>query len=190
MHRHRNSPSDRYGTIENFKLYRWLGIKQRVDAKNTNPDLASYRNNNIKIKMTKQEFYDFCDANKRKIITMYKKANGDRRLVPSVGRIDHDKDYSIGNISIILNWKNASDHRFHVKKPIVGVHISLNKIKRFRGVNTKDSIKANLKSSELWRICNKKKGYGNKHRNYYWFYENDPCLHELLKKRNIKLLVI
>lgn len=63
--------------------------------------------------MTKSEFYDFAnnDANFNTLFSNWGQSNYDRKLAPSIDRIDSSKGYEIGNVRFVTfseNCRNTS----------------------------------------------------------------------------------
>lgn len=63
-----------------------------------------------KVILTKEEFYNWSTncIEFYSLFENYKNSNFDRKLAPSVDRIDSDKGYEIGNIRFITHSKNSS----------------------------------------------------------------------------------
>jgi len=91
--------------MEYFKVQSWQDINRRtVNGKHANPDHYKnevYFRKGIRVEMSRQEFYSFCDANEENIISLYAQGK-----TPSVDRIDASKDYCVDNIQILSLKQN------------------------------------------------------------------------------------
>lgn len=98
-------PSKTKGTLEWFRRVTWIGINGRtVNGKHPMPhhaSSASYLKKGIKLGMTKEEFYSWCDENREVILALW--AAGQR---PSVDRVDSSGDYTIKNIRVLSLQEN------------------------------------------------------------------------------------
>jgi hypothetical protein len=98
--RHRFATEEVY----NWTVNKWNTINQRTvngkyvreSASSINPQHQSYLKKGIKIEISKEDFFDYCSDNEKKILEMM--VNGQR---PSIDRIDIEKDYTWENIQII-----------------------------------------------------------------------------------------
>jgi len=70
-----------------------------------------YLRKGVELRMTKPEFMQFCYDNKNTIESMIASAKGERRLRPSIDRIDSSGHYSIDNIRIVTVHDNVSKPR-------------------------------------------------------------------------------
>ncbi len=98
--RHRFATEEVY----TWTVNKWNTINQRTvngkyvreSASSINPQHQSYLKKGIKIEISKEDFFDYCSDNEKKILEMM--VNGQR---PSIDRIDIEKDYTWENIQII-----------------------------------------------------------------------------------------
>jgi len=85
------------GTIEYFKCSTWGNLLKRCsNTGKLTKNNKSYAKKGIKLLMTKDEYYKFCDSQKQIILDFY--MNGD---TPSIDRIDPFGDYKIENLRIL-----------------------------------------------------------------------------------------
>ena len=93
-------PSKTIGTLAYFKRSSWNNINSRTIngscADSTNPKNKAYFEKGVKLTMTKNSFYRFCDENENTIMKIYKSGE-----IPTVDRIDSNKNYHINNIQIM-----------------------------------------------------------------------------------------
>lgn len=106
--RERNINRHRY-SIERLLLSRYYGIKTRCTK-----NLANGRSYIVKGKnfMTKQEWLLWCyhEDNYKKFMTLYNvwvQNNFERKLSPSIDRINHDESYIEGNLQWITTSENS-----------------------------------------------------------------------------------
>lgn len=97
----KNSPCEKRGTLSHFKKYRWKDLNKRTINGSQSVRLAkknnsSYRNKQVELQLTKDEFYSFCDDNQQVIKSIYESGE-----VPSIGRVDSNGHYSLDNMRII-----------------------------------------------------------------------------------------
>lgn len=94
-------------TFEYFKMSGWHKINSRT-INGTNPawgnSLAKkyYLDKKIKIKLTREQWLNFCKRHKKRIETIYKSG----QLV-GINRINSDKHYELGNIQIVSHKRNT-----------------------------------------------------------------------------------
>lgn len=103
---YKQTPSRTKGTLAFFKRQSWQDINRRT-VNGQFADMSNYRNkcyleNDVRVEMSKDEFYDFCETNKRKILKLYKEGH-----TPSIDRIDPTKNYEIGNIQVMSLSENV-----------------------------------------------------------------------------------
>lgn len=109
----KKSPSQTWGRLEYFKHKIWNSINSRTingaHPQWNDKDAKRYLKKGIKVLLSKQEFYSWCDDNKNKIMNLYKKAKKckNKFLGPSVDRINTNKHYSLDNIRIISKKRNT-----------------------------------------------------------------------------------
>ena len=162
--------SQTHGTMAYFKLNRWSGIKSRTNPSDKKYGISAYAKRGIKLKMTKDEFYMFCDLNEKKIMQMWqKKALGD---APSINRIDSMKHYSLDNIEIITQRQNCSS-QIKQTRPIIGINIKTSEVIRFRGCTTNEVKQLKWDPSTIHKICSKKNN-AKTYKGYRWFFYDDP----------------
>lgn len=140
---------------------------------------------NIKIKMSRLEFYDFCDLNKEVIMNFYSQG-----ITPSINRIDSSGHYELNNIEIIPHSENAAMGKKY-KKPIVGRNVHTGKLLFLDGSNSKKTNELGYDSSAIIRICKKRKNGGYSYKGYSWAYledyeKNGDAAFRLDKKRHVK----
>ena len=86
---HKGMPSREYGSIKRFARITWTGLNGRtVNGSQPmwhHPPSAAYLKKGIMLKLTRKEFYDWCDLNSDKILGIYKEGKK-----PSVDRIKSD----------------------------------------------------------------------------------------------------
>jgi hypothetical protein len=102
------------GTLEYFKCNTWNNIKRRVINGNITPNNKAYADKGIMLKMTKEEFYEFCDNNKDTIMDFYSK-----QITPSLDRIDPYSHYQIGNLQIISFDDNRRESNIRNREKVV-----------------------------------------------------------------------
>lgn len=91
-----SSPSRLKGTLAYFKRTRWKHLNTRCKNGAYPDKTRSHYKKGILLKMTKLQFYKFCDENHQKIINLYIEGK-----TPSLDRIDSSKHYSLNNIQIL-----------------------------------------------------------------------------------------
>ena len=95
------------GTLESFARSRWNGLSKRTvngsHAQPNHPRYACYFANGIRLAMTKDEFYGFCQKNKAKIMDCFR-----RKEIPSIDRKDSEGHYSLDNIQILSLTANVA----------------------------------------------------------------------------------
>ena len=100
--------------ISDFRAKTWYSINVRtVNGCNIQIDNRSanrYRSNGVKLKMSKEEYYSWCNKRKSKILKMH---HAGKR--PSIDRIDDNGDYAIDNLRII-SFKKKLRVRFKKRK--------------------------------------------------------------------------
>lgn len=92
------NPARKRGTLAYFKCNTWNNIRKRVI--NGKPDIRnqSYIRKGIMLKMTKEEFYSWCDS-------VWEIASKLRK--PSIDRIDNEGHYELNNIQVIEHADNV-----------------------------------------------------------------------------------
>jgi hypothetical protein len=94
----------RRGTLAYFKSNTWGNLQQRtVNGSSPNPHNKSYLDKNIKLEMTKNDFYCWCDGQVDNIMLLYR-----QNKTPSIDRIDNNGNYSLDNIQILGLQDNVS----------------------------------------------------------------------------------
>ena len=95
------------GTLAYFKCSTWGNILKRcTNTGKMTKNNKSYIKKNIQLKMSKDEYYNFCEKNKKIILDMYQKG-----LTPSIDRIDAYKNYEVANLQILALDKNRNQAR-------------------------------------------------------------------------------
>lgn len=95
------------GTIEYFKSNTWSNLQKRCINCKPHIKNISYIIKGIELRMTKDEFYGFCELNRQLIEQMYSE-----NVKPSIDRIDHEDHYSLVNIRIISNEENRKESNY------------------------------------------------------------------------------
>lgn len=108
----RGNPARKRGTLEYFKCNTWNNIRKRVVNGKPNPRNKSYIRKGIELRMSKEQFYNWCDTHKEKVLTMKK---------PSIDRLDSNGHYELANIQILEHsdnlakrWRDGSSCYFTV----------------------------------------------------------------------------
>lgn len=125
--RQKKTPVRTYGSISRFKHKTWGGINQRV----VNPthkityhtkSNQRYLTKGIRLEMTKDQFYQWCDVQKETILGLYAQGK-----VPSIDRIDPSGNYSIDNIRILDMRENRKlgieQSKKRTSKLIIGISV-------------------------------------------------------------------
>lgn len=155
-------PSKMSGTLQYFKSHRWSGIRSR--CVNTGTDkkhvTKSYITKGIKLLMTKEDFYSWCDLHSEEIFSMKN---------PSIDRIENSKGYSIENIRLLERGKNTSlgsIERWNKDvRPVIGVCIKTGSIKKYDHYRHAKSDGFHPSA-----ICHCLSGKRKKHKGYTWRY--------------------
>lgn len=92
------NPARRRGTIEYFKCTTWNNIRKRVINGKPTPNNRSYIAKGIELRVSKEEFYSWCDTQRDLILSM---------RMPSIDRVDNMGHYELGNIQILEHSDNA-----------------------------------------------------------------------------------
>jgi predicted nucleic acid-binding Zn-ribbon protein len=95
------NPARKKGTLAYFKTNTWGNLKKRTVNMAPHPKNASYIRKGIELRMTKDEFYQWCDLNSQAIQDLY--ANG---KTPSIDRINSNGHYEITNLQILDDREN------------------------------------------------------------------------------------
>jgi len=97
-------PSKTRGTMPYFKLTTWRNINKRtVNGKYPhlkNPSCVRYINLGVEIRMTKDDFYAWCDTQSELIMGIY-----EQNETPSIDRLG-GLHYEFGNIRILSKTDN------------------------------------------------------------------------------------
>lgn len=104
----RGSFAKKKGTMEYFKCTTWGNINKRT-INGAWPQVEknkSYFKKGIELRFSKDEYYSWCEQNRKIILMLYKK-----NLDPSIGRIDHESHYSLDNIKIQSLKANKKEAR-------------------------------------------------------------------------------
>lgn len=91
------------GTIEYFKCNTWNNIRKRVINGKPDSRNASYIRRGVELRITKEEFYKWCDSNSALILEIYAQAK-----TPSIDRIDPTGHYELSNIQILEFGENRN----------------------------------------------------------------------------------
>lgn len=107
------NPARKHGNLSYFKSNCWGNIQQRtVNGTRPHPRNISYFKKGIELRMSKDEFYKFCDDNAAIIMSLY-----ETKQCPTIDRIDNLGHYELGNLQILTksenNKKVATDRRRH-----------------------------------------------------------------------------
>lgn len=91
------------GTLAYFKCTTWGNLVRRCvnTGKRISPSSEGYRRKGIELRMTKEEWYAFCDSEEANIRELY-----DSGQTPSIDRIDPSKHYQLDNVRIITFTEN------------------------------------------------------------------------------------
>lgn len=93
------------GTLAYFKSNTWSNLQKRtINGSTPHISNKSYLAKGIELRLTKDEFYAWCDLNATTIMSLY--AAGE---TPSINRIDHLGHYQDGNIEIITLDANRAE---------------------------------------------------------------------------------
>lgn len=95
----KKSPALTKGTLAYFKSVTWQNLQTRtINGKRPakNGDAARYVKRGIKLKFSKEEFYNWCETQKTIILELYS-----QNKTPSLDRIDSNGHYEFNNIRII-----------------------------------------------------------------------------------------
>ena len=148
-------PSHTKGNIKHFQLTRWDGMIGRCSKHRKHRKKHLYYGKGIEIRMTKEEFYNWCERYKDLIENMYK--NGE---IPTVDRIDSNGHYEIQNIQIIsLKENSARARKINISKPIWSQNLITNEVNLFLyGAGSKEFKDAGFCKTLAWHILHKKPG--------------------------------
>lgn len=156
-------PSRTRGTLEHFKTSRWGDIVKRCNGNNERHLI--YRILRIKLKLSKDEFYSFCDFNRRKIMGFYSAGE-----TPSINRIDPNGHYELGNIEIISLRENLSLTRKPNRKPIIAINNETGENIWLPGCWSKEAVAMGFDPSSIQKICKKTPGRGFSYKGYRFRY--------------------
>lgn len=183
-------PSRTNGTLEYFKCARWNDIKKRCintrrSLQSKSKAISYYLSKNIKCEMTKDEFYNFCELNKEKIMSLFKA--GEK---PSVNRINPKENYKISNLEIISLSKNCS-MQIQKTKPIIAINVITKEKRIYRGAFVKEIIKDGFDPSSVQKICKKTKNSGYLYKGWHFHYLNEKPAIDIncYKVRKIKSIL-
>ncbi len=146
------------GTLEHFRSTRWTEINRRVKRQN------SYSRKGIEVRMSKNDFFEFCEKNKKIILHYYKVGE-----TPSLDRIDNNGHYEIKNLQIISWSENSSKERNLYNKPVKAINLNTNEERVYRGFWTKEFIGDGFDPSTAQKVCKKKPKY-NQHKGWVFEY--------------------
>jgi hypothetical protein len=98
------------GTFAHFKLRRWGDLNKRT-VNGSSPSkkikiVRFYLDKGIKLKMTREEFFAWCDANKNIYDALILAGE-----TPSIDRLNSSGDYEINNIRLISKKENDKKAR-------------------------------------------------------------------------------
>jgi hypothetical protein len=160
------------GTLEYFRRSTW-GI---LNARTVNGSHPLYKNTqikktyldkNIKLLFTKEQFYNFCEENKDKILNLY--SDKDQ---PSIDRVDSSKDYSLDNIQIISLNENRRKGLINknklARKPIIATNLKTGEVKRYE--SAQHAIKDGFDFRNISANC-----YGKQRSHLGWEFKFEDC---------------
>ena len=101
-------PSRTNGTIEHFKTARWCDLKRRCVNTPGKSKVPHYLIKRIECRITKEEFYRWCEKQKEHILNLFKV--GEK---PTIDRINPDGHYELSNMRIISLTENIRANRKH-----------------------------------------------------------------------------
>lgn len=109
---YKGNPARVRGTIEYFKSNTWGNLQKRtINGTSPHPKNISYLRKGVELRLTKNEFYTWCDSQSATILAMYA-AN----IKPSINRIDPDGHYELSNIEILSDFVNKQQVRYVPKE--------------------------------------------------------------------------
>jgi len=108
-------PSDDPRTLAGFRRRRWNLLNGRTvngykAANNTNIKNLQYINKGIELRITKDEFYEWCNAQWDLIDSIYK--SGEK---PTIDRINSNGHYELSNMRIISMSENLARRKWRKK---------------------------------------------------------------------------
>ena len=134
MKKKTRSPSESRGTLSYFKMHTWVNINGRT-VNGSHPVLSGsslryIERGQIELRMSKEEFYSWCDTQQEKILLLYK--NGD---TPSIDRKNPSGHYEIKNLQI-LSWrentlKGVDSFRKKASVPVVATNVTTGEVRVF-----------------------------------------------------------
>lgn len=90
------------GTLAYFKSNTWSNLQKRtVNGSTPHMSNVSYLRKGTELRMSKEEFYEFCNANQKTILGLYAEDE-----TPSLDRIDDDGHYELSNLRVISFAQN------------------------------------------------------------------------------------
>ncbi|MGZ3802838.1 MAG: hypothetical protein ACXVB4_01415 [Pseudobdellovibrionaceae bacterium] len=102
-----NKNIHQHGTLEYFRVQTWKNLTQRCANSGahqdwSNPKKRRYYLSGIKLLITKEQFYKWCELNWKFISEFYQ-----RGITPSIDRINSKLHYTLENIRVISHSENS-----------------------------------------------------------------------------------
>jgi hypothetical protein len=162
-------PSHTRGTLQYFKYTTWNSINKRTvngSSPSNNTSCLRYLKKGIELRMTKQEYYVWCDRNASRILGIYKRGG-----TPTVDRTR--KHYSIDSIrvsefsanSIAGAVKGALTTKKTLSKPVIAINCSTGKSRRFS--SAADARRFGFDQANILKCL---RGKARTHKGYRWCY--------------------
>lgn len=176
-------PSRTRGTIEHFKTARWNDLRKRSVLARKQKTLTWYARKNLPLKMSKEQFYRWCDNQWIKIQEI--QASG---KIASIDRINPKLGYSLRNIRVLSLNENSARQR-QATKPIIGYEPNLRCIILVRGCWTGELHALGFDPASVQKLCKRQHGKGSRALGFYWRY-CDVNEARLLRKESLAVFIL